>query len=149
MSITPPTATSVGFKVLLCLLLLSATQAFARPSFAVKPDPAWVSQIEIDRDAGPRSRPTTVLLDDRETKLSGTTVERFYKHSERVNNTAGLERFSQLQFYFEPSYQSLAIHLIRIIRGGQPRNALEPSAIKIIAKEDDLDEQIYNGTLSA
>jgi hypothetical protein len=54
-----------------------------------------------------------------------------------------------LQFNFEPSYQSLAIHFIRVIRDGQTRNALEPSAIKIIAKEDDLDEQIYNGTLTA
>src|SRR5262249_11519260 len=55
----------------------------------------------------------------------------------------------QLQFYFEPSYQSLAIHFIRIIRAGQSMNALEPPAIKIVAKEDDLDEQIYNGTLAA
>ena len=148
MSLNPPTATGVGFTVLLCLLLFSAA-TFAKPSFTVKPEPAWVSQIEINREAGSRDRPTTVLIYDREIRLSANSVERFYKRSERVNTNAGLERLSQLQFYFEPSYESLAIHFIRVIRGGQPRNALEPASIKIIAKEDDLDEQIYNGTLSA
>ncbi|HYW71302.1 MAG TPA: DUF3857 domain-containing protein [Pyrinomonadaceae bacterium] len=139
----------LGLSILFWVLALPQPQVVAKPSFVVRPEPAWVRQFEINRDAGPRDRPTSILLEDRETKLSANTVERFYRHSERVNTNAGLERLSQLQFNFEPSYESLAVHFIRIIRDGQTRNALTPSAIKIIAKEDDLDEQIYNGTLTA
>jgi hypothetical protein len=124
----------LGFATFLCFLLLPAATV-GKPSFAVRPEPDWVRQIEINRDAGSRDRPTSILLDDREIKLSATSVERFYQYSERVNTNAGLDRLSQLQFNFEPSYQSLTIHFIRVIRGGQTRNALEPSAIKIIAKE--------------
>src|SRR6185295_17331970 len=130
MRITPSNGRSVGlgFAIFFCFLLLAQADVAGKPSFAVKPEPNWVRQIEIKRDAGSRDRPTSILLDDREIKLSGTGVERFYKYSERVNTNAGLDRLSQLQFNFEPSYQSLAIHFIRVIRGGQTRNALEPSA---------------------
>jgi hypothetical protein len=142
--------TIIGRAVaLIALLFLAQSNGWAKPSFAITPEPAWVRHAEINRAYGSQDRPTSILLEDRETKLSGNGVERFYKHSERVNTTAGLERVSQLRFYFEPSYQSLAIHFIRIIRGTVAINALEPSAIKIIAKEDDLDEQIYNGTFAA
>src|SRR5262245_6804112 len=138
-----------GFAALLSVWLFPQTNTLAKPSFVVTPEPAWVKAVEINRESGPRERPTSILLEDWETKLSANNIERFYRHSERVNTNAGLERVSQLQFYFEPSYQSLASHFIRIIRAGQSMNALEPPAIKIVAKEDDLDEQIYNGTLAA
>jgi len=143
------TRLALGLAALSSSLLLPVTNAGAKPSLAIRPEPGWVKQIEFNRDAGSRDRPTSILLEDREIKVSAGNVERFYKHSERVNTNAGLDRLSQLHFYFEPSYQALTIHFIRIIRGGQTNNALEPSAIKTIAKEDDLDEQIYNGTLAA
>jgi Domain of Unknown Function with PDB structure (DUF3857) len=144
-----PARITIHAFALLALVFVAQTSTWAKPSFAIRPEPAWVRQFEINRTGGSQDRPTSILLEDRETKLSTNTVERFFKHSERVNTIAGLERVSQLRFYFEPSYQSLAIHFIRIIRSGQVTNALDLSAIKIIAKEDDLDEQIYNGTFAA
>src|SRR5207244_9163761 len=47
------------------------------------------------------------------------------------------------------SYQELVIHHIRIIRGNETINALKPKEIKVIQQEKDLNQQLYNGTLSA
>jgi transglutaminase-like putative cysteine protease len=41
------------------------------------------------------------------------------------------------------------IHYIRIRRGSQTLDALNPQEIKVIQKESELDQQLYNGTLSA
>ena len=51
--------------------------------------------------------------------------ERYYHYYQRVDNTAGLEDLSQLRFYFEPSYQQLAIHFVRVLRGGSVIDAFE------------------------
>src|SRR6185369_11470144 len=74
---------------------------------------------------------------------------RYYHYYERVDNTAGLEDLSQLRFYFEPSYQQLAIHFVRVLRGGATINSFKPSEVKVIQQENELDQQLYNGTNAA
>jgi hypothetical protein len=76
-------------------------------------------------------------------------VDRYYHHVQRVDTAAGLTDLSQLKFYFEPSYQQLTIHFIRIQRGNVLIDALRPSEIKVIQQEESLNQQLYNGTLAA
>jgi hypothetical protein len=52
-------------------------------------------------------------------------------------------------FYFEPSYQQLSIHFVRVLRGSAVINSLDPSEVKMIQEEDELDQQLYNGTTAA
>src|SRR5205823_11571379 len=58
-----------GLIALVSPFLLSPANADGKPSFTVRPEPAWVKAIEINRDSGSRDRPTSVLLDDFETNL--------------------------------------------------------------------------------
>ena len=92
---------------------------------------------------------STRLLEDLQVKVSATTVERYYHFTTRIDNASGLDDLSQIRFYYEPSYQQLAIHYVRILRDKQSLNALRPSEIKIIQQEDALDQQLYNGTQAA
>jgi transglutaminase-like putative cysteine protease len=96
----------------------------------------------------PPGTSSTRILDDEQTRISAS-VERYYHYYQRVDNTAGLEDLSQLHFNFEPSYQQLAIHFVRILRNGTSIDALKPSEIQVIQKEEDLDQQLYNGTSAA
>ena len=64
-------------------------------------------------------------------------------------SAAGLANAAQIQLGFEPSYEELVIHYIRIQRGEQIIDALRPREIKVIQQEDELDQQLYNGRLSA
>jgi transglutaminase-like putative cysteine protease len=81
--------------------------------------------------------------------VSGASVERYYHYFQRVDNTAGLDDLSQLRFYFEPSYQQLTIHFVRVQRGSTVIDSFEPSEVKMIQEEDELDQQLYNGTNAA
>jgi len=99
--------------------------------------------------AAPSGTSSSRLLDDEQIRVNGSSVERYYHYYVRVENTAGLDDLSQLKFNFEPSYQQLTIHFVRIIRGGSIINGLDPSEVKMIQEEEDLDQQLYNGTSAA
>ena len=135
-----------------CLLLVIVSrQASAKGSYAIRPPQSWVHPLDLESEAksGPSAAASTFLLDDHQIKIGQKTVDRYYHHVQRVETSAGLGDVSQLRFYFEPSYQQLAIHFIRIRRDGALIDALRPSEIKVIQQEEDLNQQLYNGTLAA
>ncbi len=145
------TACTVFFS---CLLVLTASQpAVAKPSFAVKPPQSWIRTIDSRADTTSEldsaSSGSTFILDDHQTRVSEETVERYYHHVQRVDTAAGLDDLSQLKFDFEPSFQQLTIHFIRIRRDNAVIDALRPSEIKVIQQEESLNQQLYNGTLAA
>jgi transglutaminase-like putative cysteine protease len=136
------------------LLLAVSCVAQAKPSFTVQPPPAWVQPVTApSSDAGTSARDAEsgvrFLLDDRQTRVSSKGVEGYFHFVEVVSTAAAVEKVSQLQLDFEPSYQSLVIHHIEIIRAGQTINVLHPSEIRIIEQEGELDQRLFNGTLSA
>jgi transglutaminase-like putative cysteine protease len=135
-----------------CALFLTFNQLTLAKDFSLKPVPSWVQKIVPAVDPGSSSAEagtsSTRILDDEQTRV-GASVERFFHYYQRVDNTTGLEDLSQLRFYFEPSYQQLSIHFVRILRNGATIDALNPSEIKTIQEEDDLDQQLYNGTSAA
>jgi hypothetical protein len=132
-------------------MLLSAEQlALASKSFSVKPAQPWVRTITSSTgDVSSSDSSSTVLLEDIQVKVGRTTVDRYYHYTTKVDNTSGLDDLSQLRFYYEPSYQQLAIHFVRIQRSGQALQALRPNEIRVIQQEDELDQQLYNGTQAA
>lgn len=133
-----------------CFLISAAgLQAFGKGSYAIKPPQSWVRPLDLESTTTePSSASSTFLLDDHQIRVS-QTVDRYYHHIQKIETAAGLADMSQLRFYFEPSYQQLAIHFIRIRRNGESLNSLRPSEIKVIQQEEGLDQQLYNGTLAA
>ncbi len=134
------------------LVLIWSQHTLAKPSFSVRPPQPWVLSVSTDPPDPNRTVPSSgssFVLDDHQTRVSGTSVDRYTHHVIRIDTTAGLNDLSQLRFSFEPTYQKLTIHFIRIQRGDITINALKPSEVKIIQQEEELDQQLYNGTLSA
>lgn len=137
-----------------CSIILMLFQvSWAKSAFALKPAPGWVRKIVPSKDVagkGVSNEPSsTRVLDDLQIKVGDNSVERFFHYYQRVNTAAGLEDLSQLRFYYEPSYQQLAIHFVRILRGSATIDALRPSEIKVIHEEEELDQQLFNGTEAA
>ena len=92
---------------------------------------------------------TRYLLFDSQMRESVRGSEHYYHLVEQVAGAADVEKASQLRLDFEPSYQRLVIHHIHILRAGQVIDVLRPADIRVIQQENELDEQLFNGTLSA
>lgn len=150
-------SSSIWLKTLLTVLcgcflgLAAGQQVSARTQYVIRSPQSWVRiwDLESEGKGEPGSSSSTFLLDDHQIKVGQATVERYFHHVQKIETAAGLGDVSQLKFYFEPSYQQLAIHFIRIRREGAVINALKPAEIKVIQQEEELNQQLYNGTLAA
>jgi transglutaminase-like putative cysteine protease len=136
------------------VIAVASSVAQAKQNFTVQPPPSWVQPVAASpSDGGQRTKDAEsgvrFLLDDHQTRVSDKGVEEYFHLVEQVSTAAAVEKVSQLQLDFEPSYQSLVIHHINLVRAGQTINVLRPSEIKIIEQEGELNQRLFDGTLSA
>ena len=137
------------------IFLLAACVAFTLNTHAQKPTVAkeaqWVTinkldytNTSLDRDA----EDGYVDIDyEKQVSLADQAV--YIRESSRIISESGVQNNSQVSVGFDPTYQQLVFHTIRIIRDGQIINKLDLEKIKTVHEETDLDNFIYNGTLNA
>lgn len=130
------------------LVLAAAAPARAAP-FEVAPVPAWAVPAPALPAEAPPDGVAEMQVVDRQLRVDGPAPELFVRRSWKILSRAGLERFAQVEVSFEPSYQKLALHELWIERDGKRRNVLDPAKVKIIQKESGLEEQLYDGALTA
>jgi hypothetical protein len=142
-----------AFGAVPAFLFLAPPAPSLSRSFSIKPVPSWVDQVAVSYAETEFARKSgsgaVCLLSDRQTRVGPRGVERYFRDVNRVMNATGLDDVAQIDIDFEPTYQQLTIHYIQIRRGEETINALEPSEIKLIQQEEELDQRLYNGTLSA
>jgi len=137
-----------GSPFLVALMILSGTirlRAEGTEKFSVKPPASWVQAAEL-----PQNSPgVSMLLDDHQTRVTDRSVERYVRHTQLIATQKDLEDFGHVEIEFEPSYQSLAIHFIQIRRSDKVIDALRSTDIRVLHREEELEEQIFNGTVQA
>ena len=73
----------------------------------------------------------------------------YIRRSKKIISQAGVQNGSEISISFDPSYEQLTFHSIRIIRNGETLDRLQLSKIKILHQEKELSSFIYNGLLDA
>ncbi len=74
---------------------------------------------------------------------------RFYHYSYRLLTEAGVQNNSQLSISFEPSYETITLHQLRIVRAGRVIDKLFDQEIKVLQRESGAERQVYDGNLTA
>src|ERR1043166_2464157 len=117
----------------------------------VEKEPSWVSSNAIDYSNTTLDRDAEDgyidLAFEEQVSLEQQCV--YYKKAIRIISEAGIQNSSQISESYDPSYQQLIFHSIKIIREGKSINKLEASKFKVIQQETELNRSIYNGSLSA
>jgi transglutaminase-like putative cysteine protease len=138
-------------RILLFALLLPAV-AHAR-EFDVRPAPSWVERLDVDTAARvPREQARWgiySLLSDHQVRVTASGTTEYFRRVRQVVSSSGVQNASELTFDFDPSYQRLVLHEIAVVRGGKRIDDLDAGAIRVIEKESDADDRIYDGMLSA
>jgi hypothetical protein len=141
----------------LLLLLLFAVPAHAAvhaddaAQFEVRQAPAWIDTLTADTRSANGSARSGIdgLLEDHQVHVTGTNVDEYYRRVQRVVTSAGVQSASQLSIDFDPSYQRLVLHAVAIIRDGKRIEEMARDEVRIIEKESDSKESIYDGQLTA
>lgn len=134
---------------LILLVLISVSKAQNKP-FSGK-EPSWITVIptNYNKTALNNEAEEGYIDLDFQKQVSLATQSVYIKAVYKVLSESGVQNMSQLSFYFDPTYQSLTIHTINIIRDGQVINKLDLSKMKTIQEESELDRFIYNGTMKS
>ncbi len=142
-------------KLLIILLTTVAANAAVRSDdanqFEVRRVPAWIDIATID--AGPSRAGAASgidgLLEDHQIRVSGANVDEYFRRVLKVVTSAGVQNASELNIDFDPAYQRLVLHDVVLIRAGKRIDELEPDDVRIIEKEADAKDSIYDGQLTA
>jgi hypothetical protein len=123
-----------------------------RAYFTVAPTPDWVRPADISPEAlAPRDTGQSVayLLTDRQIRIQGDTGTRYVRRVVRPLTESGLESVAEIEIDFDPACERLAIHALSVYRAGKLYNRLRPDQVRLIQRERDLDQKLYDGTVTA
>lgn len=112
--------------------------------------PNWVQPIQPAYEASNvsgESGGVYYLLIDRQENVS--EQEKFEHYSYKLLNADGVQNQSDISVSFDPSYQTLIIHNVNIIREGNVLTKLDKDRVQVIQREQNMDRHLYDGTLTA
>jgi hypothetical protein len=141
-------------RILLTIGLFGlAAATAAQTPYRIAPTPAWV---EVPALPATPTIPDDQISDglyylriDEQHRVESRNTDFFEYTAYAVANTQGIQNGSQIAIDFDPTYQSLTLHFVRIRRGDQVEDRLTPSIVNILQRETQLEYQIFDGTLTA
>ena len=121
------------------------------PQWTIARKPEWIlranPKLNIPAIHGPEKSGEIFIVFDQQVNLA--TDETYTHCLKQIVSESGVQYGSQLSFNFDPSYQHLVLHTIRVHRGTNIFDQLDAKKIKIVQQEKDLERLLYNGRLSA
>lgn len=88
------------------------------------------------------------LLVDRQTRIGDQERSHFQRFVYQVINEVGVEQKSDISISFDPSYESITLHHVKIRRGKETVDQLIPENIRVLYQERDLKKLMYSGDLT-
>src|SRR5580765_3469742 len=131
-------------------LLACFSQLSAQTAYRVGSPPAWV-KLHKPNLAAPavRTEGWEYVLFDRQESVGPTGIERYWRIAYRVIDQAAVTDNAQIEIGFDPGYQRLTLHNVTVWRGTRGFPQLQTSRIHVARREPDLEDQIFDGTLTA
>lgn len=133
-----------------CAIVLVAQTVHSQEQYTRAETPTWVTEhqlntsIEIPSES--ISNGTFYRLVDDQYKVEENGDQAYYfRISQTVVNQKGLDSSSQIEIAFDPTYQSLVIHDINVIRGDTISDRYESADKSVFRSEDSFESRVYNG----
>ena len=138
---------------LIFISLIVSISSLGNETVKINPPPTWVKLIPLPEvDDIPQELiqgGIYHLLSDSQIRVDrASNKTSYYQHAEYVVNQTGVEQNSQINLIFNPSYQDINLHSVHVIRGGSVIDKTDTAHIKILHREDEMQNLIYNGRLT-
>lgn len=144
-------AKSSGSWIFLIVALIAEAGWADNSKIIYSPAPAWVQPVEWQA-ATNWSRNTKsdgsryLLYEEQEHPKSAEEFERVILLMENEN---GVQDSGSLRFGFDPDFQELLLHRVVIHRNGKTIDRLNPSKVRVIQPEPELDGHMFTGRQTA
>ncbi len=141
----------IGEASCVCILAM-ALSAMGADVSGVKygPPGSWVKPQFFSQSFG---EPSDSSADERvllqEQQYNAAQNEMFFHSDRQILTTAGEQNGSTITVDFNPAYQTLTFHWVRLWRGPQHLDRLDTNKVEVLQQEKDLDQLLLNGEQSA
>jgi transglutaminase-like putative cysteine protease/tetratricopeptide (TPR) repeat protein len=108
--------------------------------------PAWVDDIH-ELPAAMKA-PLSVRLSDVQFYVAEQPTVYIHR-ALTANEAASLSALGQFEISFQPEYQRVQLHSLRLLRGGQVIDKLKAADIRFLQRETSLDQGLYSGAVTA
>lgn len=146
----PRISRALAAPLILAFLLFFAPGSARGDDYRIAPAPTWVQPLAPRPGAShPEDQISggiDYLLVDSQTRVEGERAERFFHSVTRVVNRQGIESAAQVAIDFDPSFQTLILHQVRVLRGAVAVDQLTPERISVLQRERELEYLIFDGT---
>lgn len=126
------------------LLAVMLQAAPASTAYKVGPVPEWVEPVSLPTTLETNAN-AVMLLDDVQYRAGRGPRQRYEHRAWKVLTLDGVKEFAQQKFVWEPTYSSLTIHGIWVVRDGLRRDAWSAEDARVLNFESNLDQGIYDG----
>src|SRR5471032_2218030 len=109
--------------------------------------PAWVDQVS-DLPPPIKGGAISIRLADVQFRADAEPVVYIHR-ALTANEASGLAGLGQYEIEFQPEYQRVQLHSLRILRDGQAIDKLASADIRFLQRETGLDQGIYSGSITA
>jgi hypothetical protein len=137
---------------LVLVLAVLAAPVFAR-EVEVRPLPQWIERIDVPTDVAIDKRNVRWglydLLSDHQVRVTEAGQAQYFRTVRKVLSPSGVENASELELDFDPTFERIVVHEVSVIRNGARIPSFNADAIRVIEKEDDSDQRIYDGERTA
>ena len=133
-------------------LLAAATAQAAE--YRTGPTPPWVKPVALVATPHPQADATNVayglrydLIDD-QVRLAPDTRARWHHEISEAVTDKGIDALSHHEIGFDPSWETLTLVQLDVIRDGKRSSRLRDAQVKVLQRERDLESRIYDGRKS-
>jgi hypothetical protein len=132
----------------------AATKAAAvTPIVAIEARAEWVRARAIPEATAARVEQAqngrAYLLTDEQYLTRADGHDDWFRSSSKVRNRSGLESAGQIDVTYNPSFESIALNFVHLIRDGKVIDLTRETQFRVVERESDLDDGIVSGTLKA
>lgn len=114
----------------------------------IAPAPPWVVPLPAPAGAPGEASPMHYRVIDSQTRVEAGSNATYWQVVRVVNQPAGLGPAAQFEVEYDPSYESVVLHGLDIVRGGQRLARLDRNRIELLQREKQLEQRIYDGRIS-
>jgi transglutaminase-like putative cysteine protease len=134
------------------LVILGLVGSLHAQQVNIAPVPGWVKPITFNTNVSASDTVSSsggyydLLVDD---QYNLAEQHNYFHYAQVITSEKGLDNVSTLTSSYDPGYQTLTFHMIRIIRKGQVIDQLQRDKIQLLRREENLERSVYDGSLTA
>jgi transglutaminase-like putative cysteine protease len=135
---------------LLCFPVVAGTTPAGGSLYRFSGVPGWVKPASADYGAplprGGAADGSWYLLLDRQANVRADGRDWYQHFAVNITSSGGVDEYSDINLEVDPTFQSLDIHSVKVIRDGHVSDQLHSARITALPQETELREKIYNGS---